>query len=261
MNERDAGFPPLWVVSLDRSADRRVIVAEEFAKLGLEIEFVPGVDGRALAPHEVALYSRWRALFHSGHGMTKGHFGASLAHLGVYERIVREGIPVVAVFEDDVQPHADLGLVLESIADLPADWQVVTLHSLFPTSLPQPIDDRRIAGNRRVCRYGRTPFGTQGYLITLSGARRLLDVGYPVAFNCDELLYRRHPAGLTRYGIEPTVLAHRRVESEIHGEPEEVAASRVWHRPLEWMVILAGKVWLRVRRRIDRSRDRRAARA
>jgi glycosyl transferase family 25 len=248
-------LPPIWIISLRRATDRRETVAAAFRQRRLPFEFVDAVDGRALTDAERAQYSHWRALFHMGRGLSKGHFGASLAHLRVYERMVAEQVPVVAVFEDDVEPLPELRTVLEALDALPADWQVVTLHSLFSWAGPEPVDDWRIAGDHRVCRYRRTPFGAQGYLITLDGARRLLEVGYPVALPCDELLFRRWPASLVRYGIEPPVLVHRDVTSEIHRRPECVIPDRPLRRPVEWAVVIAGKAWYRLRRSAARLRD------
>jgi glycosyl transferase family 25 len=244
-----SALPPLWVISLTRATQRRVAVSQAFAELGLQIEFIEAVDGRSLTAEEVDQYSDRRALFEMGRGLSQGMFGCSLSHLRVYERMLEERVPVVAVFEDDVQPTADLEPVLRSIDLLPPDWQVVTLHSLFASSRPEPVGGDLIAGTHRVCRYRRSVFGTQGYLINLDGARRVLDVAYPVAFPPDELLFRRRPANLKRYGIEPTVLVHDSVESEIHSQPALVVSHSRMHRPLEWGIVTAGKAWRRVRTR------------
>jgi glycosyl transferase, family 25 len=241
MNE----LPPIWIVSLERASHRRSAVALEFDALDLPFEFIEAVDGRALTDEQAALYSHWRALFEMGRGLSQGVFGCSLSHLRLYERMVTEDIPVVAIFEDDIKPTPDLRVVLESIHELPSDWQVVTLHSLFASADPQPIDDRLVAGMHQVCTYRSGLFGTQGYIINLDAARRVLEVGYPVAFPADELLFRAQPARLVRYGIEPTVLVHDDVASEIHSQPQCVVPERKVRLPLEWLVVVAGKIWRR----------------
>jgi glycosyl transferase, family 25 len=242
--------PPVWIISLERAVDRRETVSTSFTSLGQEFEFIQAVDGSALTAEQRRLYSHWRALFEMGRGLGRGMFGASLSHLKVYERMVAEQRPAVAVFEDDVHPSKDLLSVLDCVDKLPDDWQVVTLHSLFASSGPTPIERPPITGHYRVCTYRRVPFGAQGYLVTLSGARRALEVAYPVCFPPDELLFRRHPAGLRVYGIEPSVLVHRDVVSEIHSQPIGVFPERALRRPIEHAVVLAGKVRHRVRRRL-----------
>jgi glycosyl transferase family 25 len=164
--------------------------------------------------------------------------------------MVADDIPVVAVFEDDVEPTTGLRHVLASVDDLPEDWQVVTLHSLFPSSGPVPIERPSLADKYHVCTYRRVPFGTQGYLINLSGARRALEVAYPVCFPPDELLFRRHPADLNVYGVEPTVLVHRSLDSEIHNRPAGVVPGRALRRPFEQATVIAGKLHHRLLRRL-----------
>ena len=142
-----------------------------FGDLGIPFELVDAVDGRALSPEERRQYSPWRSRFEIGRDMTLGDVGCSLSHLRVYERMIAEGIPELVVVEDDVQPMPALVDVLASRDALPNDWQVVTLHSLFTTSDPRPLDLPPLTADHRVCTYGRIPFGTQCYLIRLPAAR------------------------------------------------------------------------------------------
>jgi glycosyl transferase, family 25 len=252
--------PPIFIISLTRAMRRRESVSAAFRSAALPFEFIDAVDGSALTPEQRARYSNWRALFEMGSPLGQGMFGASLSHLGVYERMVTENLPVVAVFEDDVEPSPDLELILESVPKLPEDWQVVTLHSLFPSSRPRPVDAPPIVPGRQVCTYERVPFGLQGYLINLSGARRVLEVAYPVAFPPDEILFRRHPAGLSVYGIEPSPLVHRGVMSEIHSLPVPLVPGRALRRPVDRAVLLAGKAHLRVWKGVDALRSSRRSR-
>lgn len=210
-----ADLPPIWVISLARSAVRRRSAERSFAAAGIPMELFDAVDGRALDPAERRRYSRWRALYEIGRDLTLGDLGCSLSHIRVYERMVAEGVPEVVVVEDDVQPTPALATILEARAALPADWEVVTLHSLFASADPRPRPGPPIAGGYRVCTYGRIPFGTQCYLISLAGARRALEVAYPVRMPPDELLYRRRPAGLRVYGVEPSPVVHADFGSEL----------------------------------------------
>lgn len=232
--------PPIWVISLQRASARREFARRAFADAGLAFEFVEGVDGWALGNLEDVGYSRWRALFECGRTLTPGDVGCSLSHLRAYERIVAEELPAVVLVEDDVEPTPALGDVLPHLDVLPSDWDVVTFHSLFDSSRPVPVGDRRV-GAYRVCRYERVPFGTQCYLITLEAARRLVAVGYPVRLPADELVFRRRPAGLTVYGFEPRVVVEHDFGTELRrGEPEASSLA-------ERTVALAGKAWRRGR--------------
>ena len=207
----------MWVISLERAQDRRESVTRALSTLGIP--------------------------FTIGRPMTPGDVGCSLSHLRVYERMLAEGVPEVVVVEDDVQPTAALLDVLAARDALPRDWQVVTLHSLFASAGPQPLDRPALPGDHHVCTYTRIPFGTQCYLINQSGARRALEVAYPVRLPADELLYRRRPAGLRVYGIEPSPVVHADFGSELG--PARAEDARGVGRLADTAVIVAGKAWAR----------------
>ncbi|MFA5882577.1 MAG: glycosyltransferase family 25 protein [Acidimicrobiia bacterium] len=241
---RGRGLPPVWVISLERAQDRRESVTQAFSTLGIPFTMLDAVDGRMLSPDERRRHSRWRSLFAIGRDMTPGDVGCSLSHLRVYERMLAAGVSEVVVVEDDVQPTAALVDVLVARDALPDDWQVVTLHSLFASAGPEPLDRPALTGDHRVCTYARIPFGTQCYLINESGARRALDVAYPVRLPADELLYRRRPAGLRVYGIEPSPVVHADFGSELG--TARAGDGRGMGGLAEKAVITAGKAWARV---------------
>jgi glycosyl transferase family 25 len=248
---------PIWVISLRAASARRAFIAQGFADAGLEYVEFDAVDGARLGDRDLTRTSQSRALFDTGRMLTRGEVGCALSHLRVYERMLEENIPVLLVMEDDARPSADLTSLLEAMGDLPADWDVVTLLSQFPSSRPVPIDEQRIAGDHQVCRYEKQPFGAQCYLITSSAARRLLEVGYPIRLPADELLFRRRPARLNFYGIEPAVAFAGDLESELAargsvpntGSRSTSLSSRV--------VVVAGKAYRRLASAFDRLTGRR----
>jgi len=241
-------LPPIWVVSLERATDRREFVEQTLAAAGLPFEIFPALDGRALSPSELRAYSSRRAFYEYGRDLGRAVLACSLSHLRVLERMVAEGIPELVVFEDDVRPDPRFAAVLRARDKLPTDRDVVTFHSLFDWSSPVPVGSAPLLDDLRVCGYERTPMGTQAYLITLGAARRVLDVGYPVALPADELLFRPRPAGLRVYGIEPTLIGHEEFPSEIRAPAPPVAVHGRSARAVLEAARFAGKV----RRRVER---------
>jgi glycosyl transferase family 25 len=247
-------LPPIWIVSLEGAAERRAFVTRAFGNAGLPYEVVDAVDGRSLTTAERHRYSQIRARYAYGRALTEGDVGCVLSHLRLFQRMLDDDVPEALIVEDDVGPAPGLTALLEARAAFPSDAGVVTLCSLFGSSGPRPIDDEVIAGRFRVCTYDRTPFGTQCYLVTQAAARRVLDVAYPIRMPIDELVYRRHPAGLRVYGIEPRAVVIGQFASESILRPDAVRAgvlSEVIARP----VVFAGRVHRRARRDLDRRRD------
>lgn len=240
--------PPIWILSLARATDRRRFVDAHFAALGLPFEVLDAVDAQAVDVDRYA--SPWRSRFEIGRTMSRGAIACSLSHLAAYRRMVDEDVPAALIVEDDVEPTPALADVLAAVAALPPDWQVVTCHSLFPSAGPRPLPGPPLAGATRVCTYDRMPFGTQCYLVRRSAAERLLAVGLPVRLPADELLFRRRPAGLRVYGVEPSPVRHADFGSELGARPPE--DTRGITRVLARAVVTAGKVRARVRRAVRR---------
>jgi glycosyl transferase family 25 len=220
-------IPPIWIISLGSATDRRRFVVDGFTALNIPFELVDGVDGNTLSADELRAYSRRRSLLETGRPLSRGELGCALAHLRLYERMQRESVARAVIMEDDVAPTADLAAVLRSLDRVPDDWDVVTLHSLFDSAEPEPISDDVIAGQYRICRYRGPVFGAQCYVITADAARRALSVAYPVGLPLDDLLFRRRPARLTLYGIEPRVVHEGSFDSEIVARSQPPAEQAV----------------------------------
>jgi glycosyl transferase family 25 len=178
-------------------------------ELDIAFTFIDAIDGERLTASQLSSYSEWRSTLVTGRGLTLGEVGCALSHLASYERMVRENIPELLILEDDSAPKPELIEMLASTRLLPADRDVVTLHSTFSSARPVPISDSPLVGESFVCRYERHSFGTVGYLVTLRAAKRLLRVGLPVRRPADDLLFRDRPARLVVYGIEPNIVGHR----------------------------------------------------
>jgi glycosyl transferase family 25 len=232
--------PPVWVISLTRAVERRRLISRSLEQLSVDFEVFDAVDGRALNASELRQYSQRGAMFRLGRAMMSGEVGCALSHLALYSAMVERDLPVVAVMEDDAEPSPNLPDVLDALRDLPFEWDVITLHSLFHTSDPIPVSDGALVGDSRVCAYRGPIFGTQCYLITRAAAAKLARVGAPVRIPADTLLYGRRPAGLTVYGVEPSPVGPGRFPTEIGDASSVVDESR---GPADSLVVLAGKVW------------------
>jgi glycosyl transferase family 25 len=244
---------PIFVVSLERAADRRTFVERAFATVGASVEVVPAVDARNLSAVDIGRYSSRRAMFEYGRELNRGELACALSHLKVLEIVCERGLESAVVFEDDTRPLPEfLDVVRATAAAVPRD-SVVTFHSLFPGSGPTPVPDDALPTGHRLCRYRRTPMGTQAYLIRRGAAERVLDVAFPVGLPSDELLFRPRPAGLDVYGIEPAPVVQEDFPSEIRTPMAPITEHGAAGRSLLQLTSIAGRVRHRVRRRNARA--------
>lgn len=196
-------MPPVWVVNLKRSVDRRDFIRAQLKILGVEHEIVEAVDGREVAPDELErCYSPSGARTLVRRELTPGEIGCSLSHLRLYQRQVDEGHEEVLILEDDIVIEPSTLRILANRDVLPPDWELVLFHRLNDP-LVSHWGSRRIGDGFRCVKFASFADGTQGYLLRLSGARKLLAHGYPVRMPADSLTGGWVKTGLRLYGIDP----------------------------------------------------------
>src|ERR1700722_12989266 len=95
-------FPPVFVINLETSADRRTAMAARLDPLQINYSFFKATDGRALKIEAVPAYAQTRRRLFFGHDLTPGEIGCLLSHRAVYQHIVDNDIERAIILEDDV---------------------------------------------------------------------------------------------------------------------------------------------------------------
>jgi glycosyl transferase family 25 len=95
----------IFVINLERSEERRMVIESKLTALDLSFEIFPAVDG-ANIPDEVMQQvhqngRKFREMY--GQDMGRGEAGAAFSHRGVYKKILQQGLPAAIVLEDDVE--------------------------------------------------------------------------------------------------------------------------------------------------------------
>jgi glycosyl transferase, family 25 len=161
------------VINLASARDRWHAMQRQFAAAGLEPERHEGVVGNALQPRELAqLYSRARNREQYHRQLRPGEIGCYASHLSAWQRLIAGSDAHLAVFEDDIEIEPSIGSVLDAIARLRGDWDMVKLigrpdREKVASTVPLP-------GGRELAIYRRVPSRTAAYVISRRGARKLL---------------------------------------------------------------------------------------
>lgn len=204
-------YPPIWAVNLPRSKERREYITGHLQALGLPFEIVPAVDGRELPAQELAeIYSVERTVACIKREMALGEVGCALSHLRLYQRMVDEDIAEALIVEDDAVIDPALPGLLAGRQGWPADWELVLLyHGKGQISWWHA---QAISPKYRIGRFARPGWGTVGYLIKQSAARKILALAYPVHAPSDHWTCGRTEVDIRLYGIEPRCVTHRHDE-------------------------------------------------
>jgi len=254
-------------INLDRSPRRWAFMAAQFQALGVEVERLAAIDGAANVP-------AWLAPEFAGpHQLTSGEVGCYASHLVAAQMVVGQCLPHVVVLEDDVTLDPDFPMACrEAIDNAPAGWDCIHLSGVVKRSV---VAVQNLPNERALVRYSRMPLNAAAYILSNSGARKLLT---PAPRRCPNDVEVRHAwlANLNVLGVYPAPARQtNNFQSDI-GHFQHAPSSRLFSPGpfsevyLEWWTArrLGLTIYARarlaniansVRRRIERSGKRNVA--
>lgn len=156
----------IFVINMECAKERRAIMETRLGELGLAAEFIPAVEGARL--DRKTLISPASAAH-----LSNGELGCYLSHIRAWEEIRKRQISYSVVMEDDVVINPNMMRILADLINLDFNFDAVRLSALKPQK-GRVIS--RLTGGESVMLPTKNPSGAQGYLVTFSGARKLLTV-------------------------------------------------------------------------------------
>lgn len=190
---------PVWIINLKRDTERLQFMQEQMQRLGIDYRVIEAVDGRGLAVDEKAPYSKSIALRDFGRELTPGEIGCALTHIKIWKLILDEGIEEALILEDDVHIGMAMIEVLKHRDRLPQDYQ----HINFSTNARQVPFGEFVTDIYRASRHSERPYLTSAYLLTQTGANKLLDLVSPLYMPIDNFITI---TDIISYGIYPRVV-------------------------------------------------------
>ena len=142
-------IPPIWVLNLKKDVHRLRFMRKQLRALHLPFQRIEAIDGSVLTSEERGLYSKANALQYSRRELTPGEIGCTLSHARMWERMIREQIREVLIFEDDVLIGDALPRILANRSRLPKDWEMIN----FSTDARQEPFGRFLTGIYRASRH------------------------------------------------------------------------------------------------------------
>jgi glycosyl transferase family 25 len=192
---------PVFVINLERSLWRKEFMTRYLRSMGVDVRIFPAVDGRQLELDELTeqgVYDDEAAHEYFSRSLTMGEIGCTLSHLAIHKKMVDESIPMAMVLEDDVTLESGVSVKLKHVLkELPEDWDLVQFF--YRTNDIELLSDNVV----KFLYKPRMPVGSLGYLIKLSGARKMIKEAYPVRYPADSLMGRSYRWGLNIYGVTP----------------------------------------------------------
>ncbi|KAG8574408.1 hypothetical protein GDO81_009168 [Engystomops pustulosus] len=238
----------------ERRQDRRDRMRKTLYELQIDFKLSDAVDGRALNETQVTamgikMLPGYKDPYH-GRPLTRGEMGCFLSHYNIWKEISERSLAVSAVFEDDLRFEIffkrRLENLLHDLEEAELDWDLIYLgRKRMQVDEPEePVPGVR---NLVVSDYS---YWTLAYLISLQGARKLLDAE-PLTkmLPVDEFLpvmYDKHPISdyssafsprnLRAFSVEPLLIYPTHYTGD-EGYVSDTETSVLWDnvkQPTDW---------------------------
>jgi len=209
----------IFVISLEKSLDRRALIQNEMDRLDLHFSFFKAVDGAVINPNfqkqmEKLRYQAYKNIskLRDLIEVVPGEVGCALSHIKIYSHIVKNNIPIALILEDDSEINADLKKIIQDplLLELAKKniFEVLNLACVSASRKPvlRFLGRVRISNNQIIGKPAQTIAGTSCYLLTLNGAKKLLDVSIPPRYVADQLLANTEYFGIKLLTIKSAIV-------------------------------------------------------
>jgi glycosyl transferase family 25 len=191
--------PAIYVINLERDAERLESVRGNLSALGLAFERVPAVIGKELPDWRGYVDMETYVWRNRQDEPRPGEVGCYLSHLKAMETFLRTDAPWCVILEDDVEVLPACAEILRALAEKD-DWDLVKLFH-FHSGLP--VRKRALgAGHHLVSHLGRTT-SSAAYVVNRHAAQTLLKTMLPITEQVDHALDRPWETGLRIRGVRP----------------------------------------------------------
>lgn len=219
----------IFVINLDKSRNRWAKLEPLVQRSGIEYERISGVLGAALSDQEKetlvdsSQYNRIMSI-----PADNGSIGCYMSHIKVWKEFLKSQYKYAIVMEDDVTfDPAKFANVVSSIKTHTfGEWDIISFNLAHDG---WPVHIHNITGTEHsLVKYRRRISLTGCYMITRSGAIKLLKKALPIKMPVDYYFVRSWELGTIFYGVEPRIVHQCDAESEIAGQKAKISRNEWW---------------------------------
>lgn len=157
------------VISLTSAQDRRAHINNEFNKHNVSFNFFD-----ALTPDLAHAYATTLDIKIDSTILTSGELACFMSHAAVWQKMIDQNIPYLAIFEDDVHLGEDAEHLLNSMEWIKPDWNIIKIEAFSKKTLLSNISYDVLENRRRLTQLKGKNLGAAGYILSLEGAKLLL---------------------------------------------------------------------------------------
>jgi len=165
--------PPIFVINLDRSAERLKLCEYRLKNVGFHFERITAVNGAELSTDELSQHYCKKQNQESYYKeLTLGEVGCYLSHRKVWQKIVDTGIEYAIILEDDFFLMGDIEQTIKTLNKIEFDWDYIKLSGYKNRS--REIAFRKKVNDMELVLFDKAMAGTCAQAVSLKGAKKLL---------------------------------------------------------------------------------------
>lgn len=186
----------VYVINLAKNVKRLELIDKRLKELSVGYERIEAVYGKTVPVVERrANSSRFWWWCIKGYPMRDGEYGCAMSHLNVYRKMIAENEHMACVLEDDAIPRTVLPQLL--------GWLEKNVDSTRPqVALISNHREKNPQGEFELKPVNSGSF-TDGYVITLPAAKRLLEKNAPIKCPSDTWTFWRQKGWIELYQTYP----------------------------------------------------------
>lgn len=240
---------PIVYINLDTAVERRRLLEQQCQTMGLSARRLNAIRWSSLTPEQQRGYYSAELNASQYHTpLVDGEKGCYASHMQAWQDLLAGADPCTVVLEDDVRLAPDFLRVVHAVAQLDMPWDMV---KLIGRSVEKVASTRPLCEGVELVDYSRIPSYTAGYVVSRTGAQKMLATRQPFGRPIDVDIRFWWENELRVYGVWPPVLLHDETSqvSTIAGRHAQRSLSMRWKKLKMKFLLTAGNAWYRIHRK------------
>ena len=191
------------VISLKTAVERRNHIEQEFGKQGITFSFFD-----AITPSTALFLAENLKLKFKDDVLSTGELACFMSHVCLWQKMIDDQIPYLAIFEDDVYLGQNAEVFLNQDHWIQTDWHIIKLEAFADKIMHEPRG-MSVGSSRELYKLTGSHLGAAGYILSLKGAEYLMTLLRREVIDepLDHLLFdtKFHNNGLSLYQMKPAL--------------------------------------------------------
>ena len=157
------------VISLKTATARREHIVQEFGKQNIGFEFFDALTPDLARPLAEKMQLNIQEDF-----LSPGELACFMSHVTIWQKMVDEQIPHLAIFEDDVYLGEAAAELLNNADWISPNWDIIKTEAFADRIFLGNVQSEIADGVRHIVQLTGKNLGTAGYILSLEGAQKYL---------------------------------------------------------------------------------------